>query len=423
MKDSLKKQSKPLDEISKSCLSYFKDYPVWKKVLEGFREKYFSYGSFSGSVVLSKLNDNDIDVLEGFFQKSFRGQKTVTISAKRFTKALSNSRFDKISPEMLLNMYFSEEIKGKKDILTKRKLLWEKDRLKLLLDNNNMPCESWIESLEFESYTNEELKLCAKMINTFPIWSNKREYLAIFAAEITGYPHEFDKGTRSRYLLDQVIKWHFKREVLEDERNIIFNSHEEQRLYLRAGILMDDVSNYAMLFGIRALKKDGAIHEGIDGFYNENDMIQLPLKVIASLGKVKCKNNRLYVVENPSIYAMLYGMYGKEISCMCMNGQPRLSSLIILDILEEGTEVYYAGDFDPEGLLIAQKISRYYSGKVNFWAMTEEQYIKSMSDEILNDRRIKSLDNIDNLQLIPIANKMRETKKAGYQENIDIPNI
>ena len=47
-----------------------------------------------------------------------------------------------------------------------------------------------------------------------------------------------------------------------------------------------------------------------------------------------------------------------------MNGQPRLSSLLLLDLFAKAKmEVWYAGDFDPEGLLIAQKLKQYYQGE------------------------------------------------------------
>lgn len=42
-----------------------------------------------------------------------------------------------------------------------------------------------------------------------------------------------------------------------------------------------------------------------------------------------------------------------ECSCMCMNGQPRLAGLMLLDLLEKsGTTIYYSGDLDPEGILL-----------------------------------------------------------------------
>lgn len=53
-----------------------------EKVLKGFRDKYSSYGRFGGKVVLKNLKVQDIEELEGFFGKSFHGQKSVTVSAE-----------------------------------------------------------------------------------------------------------------------------------------------------------------------------------------------------------------------------------------------------------------------------------------------------------------------------------------------------
>lgn len=54
---------------------------------------------------------------------------------------------------------------------------------------------------------------------------------------------------------------------------------------------------------------------------------------------------------------------------MCMNGQPRLAGLMVLELLaKSGTRVYYAGDLDPEGILIAQKLSRYYKRRISLLA-------------------------------------------------------
>lgn len=64
---------------------------------------------------------------------------------------------------------------------------------------------------------------------------------------------------------------------------------------------------------------------------------------------------------------------------MCMNGQPRLAALIALDLLAAaGTGVCYAGDLDPEGLLIGQKLADYYPGAFCFVGMTAEDYRRSM---------------------------------------------
>ena len=85
-----------------------------------------------------------------------------------------------------------------------------------------------------------------------------------------------------------------------------------------------------------------------------------------------------------------------------------------------GNGVYYAGDLDPEGLLIAQKISEYYAGEFHYWHMTVEDYEKSKSNETISEKRIKSLERITDTELFPVAEKMRLDRLAGYQKKIEI---
>ena len=85
-------------------------------------------------------------------------------------------------------------------------------------------------------------------------------------------------------------------------------------------------------------------------------MVQVPLAVLSQWNRMFCIDNEMYIVENPSVFAGLCARSDESVSCMCMNGQPRLAGLVTLDLLAaSGTVVYYAGDLDPEGLLIAQK--------------------------------------------------------------------
>ena len=58
-----------------NCIAYFKSNPVWNRVFRGFWEKYRSYGSFSGKVVLQKITAEEVEGLEGFFAKSYHGEK------------------------------------------------------------------------------------------------------------------------------------------------------------------------------------------------------------------------------------------------------------------------------------------------------------------------------------------------------------
>ena len=85
------------EHLCDECLKYFQERPVFGRILEGFREKYFSYGKFAGTVVIKNLSEKDREDLEGFLGRNYHGKKSAAISAERFSRALSRSRFGMIS--------------------------------------------------------------------------------------------------------------------------------------------------------------------------------------------------------------------------------------------------------------------------------------------------------------------------------------
>lgn len=58
-----------------NCIAYFKSNPVWDRVFRGFWEKYRSYGSFSGKVVLKKLQRRKSKDLKDFLQRVSMGKR------------------------------------------------------------------------------------------------------------------------------------------------------------------------------------------------------------------------------------------------------------------------------------------------------------------------------------------------------------
>ncbi|MGN0335782.1 MAG: TIGR02679 domain-containing protein [Lachnospiraceae bacterium] len=438
----------PQNSPDRECIEYFREKPVFDRLLRGFRKKYASYGSFAGTVVLQNVTREDIENLEGFFQRNYHGQKSVSVSAERFEKAFRNSKYGKMTPKELLELYFGEEMTGKGEQKREEERRWLRMLEQMLERYAGTPAGRWIcglksaaeERLEEkslkadmsaylmkryrESGKNPEemqkiLHLASEVINHFPYRQGNREYLAMFAAMLTGNPHAFDEGTRDGKLLSLLAQWNVENRKKEIEKSEIFPAMHRQRLYLAVGILKDDISNYAMVSGILAWKKNGEIHMGMDGFGREGDMVQVPLSVIAGWERVECPEQTIYIVENPSVYAMLCGKWRGKRACMCMNGQPRLSSVLMLDLLAEaGVKVYYAGDFDPEGLLIAQKIRQYYGGEFEYWHMSKQVYEKSRSEEQLSQRRRKMLERITDPELAETAEAVAKNGLAGYQENV-----
>ena len=58
------------ENLREECLRYFRERPVFGKLLCGFQEKYLSYGRFAGTVTLKNLKESDREDLEGFLLRN-----------------------------------------------------------------------------------------------------------------------------------------------------------------------------------------------------------------------------------------------------------------------------------------------------------------------------------------------------------------
>ena len=202
---------------------------------------------------------------------------------------------------------------------------------------------------------------------------------------------------------------------VDEDRGFVRRHRVYKRLIFAPGMYKED----AMLYQVQAVKKDGSLHKGMEGFEKEGHIVQVPLGVIMEWKSLLCPQNEIYIVENPSVFAVLCGKEEKNKAYMCMNGQPRLAGLVVLDLLEKsGTRIFYAGDLDPEGVLIAQKLRQYYKGEFCYWQMEVEDYERCRSEEIISPKRMKILERITDESLKPVARMLEKYGRAGYQEKL-----
>lgn len=446
-------------KLENECRTYLKEQKIFKRLLEGFWKKYESYGMFTGTIELRNLTEHEREELEGFFGKNFHGKKSASISAAKFRKAWESSRFGEISPEKVLEIYFDKKPEAKSEEKRLYEQMWKRilkeseekaagthaagwlRELREALEKSEKsdaqvcPLEIYSylkkrygESKDSEPEIRKQVSLVVRMINMLPYWNGNVEYQAVFAAKVTGNPHAFDRGEQDSTLLAFILDWFEKQNLpgkMTDTKEAgsakehIFPALQTQKRYLQAGILKDDLSNYTAVYGIRAWKKGGEMHQGMEGYLAEEESVQVSLASLTGWGQVECRGKQLFLVENPSVFSVLCGKWKGTRSCMCMNGQPRLSSLLLLDLLAgSGVRIYYAGDFDPEGLLIAQKLKQYYQGEFYFWHMASQDYDKAMSEKPISERRMKMLERITDSGLLPVVERMREEKRAGYQEKL-----
>lgn len=419
--------------LEAACLAYIREHRILGIVLEKFIKKYESYGDVIGSVTLGKITIEDREVLEGFFQKNYHGKKQISISSKDLEKSLSKSRFSEITSGRLLELYAKEELQSKAFLRQLEENKWSDMFLEVEKELEHTIGLNWVLAVKEdkkwgyaylqEVYREERnqievvkkaLLFGAKVINQFPMHKGKKEYLPVFSTNMTGNPHSFDdKNPLGRYLL-QILPW-----FEQHENQKLFRSLEKKRLYLNVGLLRDDVSNFVVVSGIRLKKQNQSWHMGMEGFYKEGDTVLLSLSMIASCIEVACVNNEIFVVENPAIYIALVNKWKGKKSCFCMNGQPNLSALLLLDLLAKaGVTMYYAGDFDPEGLLIAEKLKTYYEGTYLYWHMGLEDYMASKSNHPISHKSMASLKRLVDEDLLEVKEEMIRCEKAGYQEQI-----
>ena len=244
-------------------------------------------------------------------------------------------------------------------------------------------------------------------------WTGERDrqLLAVFAAGVTGNPHYFDVGTAAEKLLSAYLETATPLELFEG----LSGAERKNQLFYQAGLLKDDLSNEILAYGIRGLRRDGTLHAGLEGFFREREPVRLTLRTLSGLKAAEASGKAIRIVENPAVFSMLTDRYPEE-PALCVNGQPRLAALLLLDLLKEEHEFYYAGDFDPEGLLIAQRLKERYRERLKLWRYEGELYRNYLSEVPLPPERLKKLERVRLSELQEIKELMLREKKAAYQE-------
>ena len=51
------------EKLKRDCVAYFRQNEIWQRIFTGFREKYSSYGRFSGKVTVKNISGDGLDTL------------------------------------------------------------------------------------------------------------------------------------------------------------------------------------------------------------------------------------------------------------------------------------------------------------------------------------------------------------------------
>lgn len=196
----------------------------------------------------------------------------------------------------------------------------------------------------------------------------------------------------------------------------VFRTEEKAELLYKAGLVRDELSNNTLTYGLIGIGKNGERHEGISGFLKRREPLQLTLLTMRKLAQVRPqKGKRVYIVENPAVFAKLMRAW-PEAAILCGNGQVRLATLILLELFDRETTFLYAGDYDPEGLQIAQRLKERYGERLQLWKYRRDLYEKYRSDVKIPEKSLQKLKHIYLKELQELKKAMLQQKKAAYQE-------
>ncbi|CAM2067544.1 TIGR02679 family protein [Sulfidibacter corallicola] len=417
--------------------AYFRKKTGLHRFLSGLIDKYRSLGRLGGRVALSDLSPEEAAALSGLLRADYRSGQEASIRADEFAIALAETRFAALDPVAVLGAFAGEALISKKEAKRRRARAWNDlvDRCRSEFPTAN--CVTWLEALAerrpgtatFERTFHadpgfaDELRLVLRALANLP---DRYLRLPLFSAGISGDPHAFDLQTSAgTHLLAALETLHRQRVDRGAAAPLPARSEtsetEYQSLLLgRFFLVRDDIANFFSCSGLLAYRDDRSEplpmwrHADADAA-----VLNVPLRELLRIDRLEpARPGPVFVVENSGIFAALLDGQGEVgPALMCLHGQFKLSGWMALEkLIEHGAELHYSGDFDPEGLLMAQRLIQRFPERIHLWRYTVTDYHASQPQVALTAQRLAKLEKVVHPQLLPLKEAVAKAKCAGYQE-------
>ena len=410
----------------KESLDLINSNKIYKKIFLEVYSKYKKYGKITGSFTLKATTTEERQILFNFDSKALtEGKAKIKCSTVR---DLFNRKLKEYSFEELLVKVVGKELKTNKEVKDEEKEQEEKFYDDILKASDDGVGKQWfIEILDKKKYgyniivrkykseirNLKELKrkiiLTINSLNKLPYLNNAYENIAVFSAVNTKDSHFFDSDKFTGRLFIKAISFILNKDEPKDINEI-------NELYYEVGILKDEISNHTTIYGLNAFNMDSSEVKAVNSFNLWKEPLQISISNLLKIDYFEAINNTVFIFENPAVFHKILKVNGDNISLICTSGQLNLSSYILLNKIRNLKNIYYAGDFDPEGLMIAYKIKKRYKDKVKFLNYTRESYINTMSNNIIEEKSMSQLNKINCSELDEVINELRINKRAAYQE-------
>jgi len=429
-------------QLLKEALQYFRQSPALERLLELFREKYYSLGRVGGKVRLDGLGDEERESLGGLLGREIGQHDEVYVSAQEMEKALGQTRFASISLQDLVFAFAGGAVLSSRE--EKERYKAEKDRFfgELIQECDFMEGRTWLEHIRQKGIGNRSVKqaydrdrdrLRRQLIQVLQALREvpcSYERLPVFAARITGDPHGFDLDAETGKLLLSALQY-LSRNREEKTYSWELSYAEKGELLASFGIIRDDILNFVPCTGLLAYENNEEKTPLLAWKYacTEQVVLNVPLREITRLGSVEPAlqsasspgEKVVFVVENAGVFSAILDQFAgcSHPPLVCTYGQFNLAALMLLDLLiQGGCRIFYSGDFDPEGLQMAQQLLRRYGDSAVPWRYAPGDYRNSSPPKPLSPGALKKLQSVTEANLLLVKKEIIAMGKAGYQEQI-----
>lgn len=412
------------------CVRYFKNNGGYNRAFMRMKAQWKKYGRPAGRILIKNPTDQEREALEGFLGLTAAEEK-IEFPMSAFEEALAKTRYSDIDLTALLSAYFSESLvtnKASRQMENEQKEAFFTAVCQKLQENSPENGEGirWVTAageekkygyhLILAEYKKSEEEARSLVLNTCKAlaylnkMADKRIRLAVLAARVTANPHYFDRNTAAGKLLIAALTYTHNCEGSQKAEKIA-------ELYHISGIKPDDLSNSTVLYGITLYTETGP-HPAYKGFIQEEEPWVVSMLNLGKIIKAECPSKKVFVFENQMVFSqMCESLKGHFPAMMCTSGQVKTASLLVIDMLcAAGCTLYYAGDIDPEGMGIADRMIARNNRQIKPWFFTEEAYAASISSEPISNDRLKQLTQLRDPCLSQLAELVRQKKRSGYQE-------
>ncbi|MEG0014596.1 MAG: TIGR02679 domain-containing protein [Cellulosilyticaceae bacterium] len=411
-----------MDNRSEEAIYYLKMNKSYKRIIGCIIDKYRSLGKLGGYIILKNLDEEEIRVLAPIDYKVYTS-KECKISVQKFITNFCTGKFKDVDFLKVLEGYSHNTLITHKQKREEKKLRQTIFFEEVLQSIKNQMMKMWLEetiSNRLQGYVlisgqykgNEErLRDIFKTVDdTLQYLEQKQSLipLVMVATEITQNPHYFDRDTLAFKILLYVLC--YKQQVKYPE-----DIQEKNEVLYKERLLRDEISTSTICYGIEAYRENEK--EPWELFWKKAEPMELMLYNLKGITRVQTKSKKVYIVENPAVFILLLEtLKDLEVSLVCTRGQLNTADRLIIELLiKSGTKIYYNGDFDPEGLQIAQKIKLMHPDKVVMWEYNLDNYLGCKGTQSIEER-LNKLESIYIEELQVIADSMKEEKVAAYQE-------